>query len=203
MIPHFQTQRKLPRLPLCPLVLPLHICSQDQLLCEKMKINNERKVREATRVCLLTRPKKKKKRHQKNLIWAAATVIQCRVLRPSICHKPFSEIIRGAPTSSAQFITRAATIIEFLCFGICTDGVRSPNFIPRVKSHYSFCFALIDSSFLHFISRLYAQGFISGLLSPLFWGSLHRTVKRVGEDMHRWVRKGKISAAFTRVCALI
>lgn len=61
MIPHFQTQRKLPCLPLCPLVLPFHICSQDQLLCEKMKINNERKVREGMRICLLTRQKKKKK----------------------------------------------------------------------------------------------------------------------------------------------
>lgn len=150
-----------------------------------MKINNERKVREGMRICLLTR---QQKRHQKNLIWAAATVIQCCVLRPSICHKPFWEIIRGAPTSTAQFITRAATIIEFLCTGICTDGVWSPNFIPHVKSHYSFCFPLIDSSFLHFISRLYAQGFISRLLSRLFWGSLHRTVKRA-----MWVSYAQVS----------
>lgn len=180
MIPHFQSQRKLPCLPLCPLVLPLQICSQDQLLCEKMKINNEGKVREGMRICLLTW---QKKRHKKNLIRAAATVIQCCVLRPSICHKPFSEIIRGAPTSTAQFITRAATIIEFLCFGICIEGVWSPNFIPHVKSHYSSCFPLIDSSFLHFISRLCAQGFISRLPSCLFWGSLYRTVKRA-----RWVK---------------
>lgn len=72
-----------------------------------------------------------------------------------------------------------ATIIEFLCLGICTDNMWSPLLIPYVKSHYSCRFPLIDSSFLHFISWLHAQAFISGLQSHLFWRGLiiQETVK--------------------------
>lgn len=51
-----------------------------------------------------------------------------------------------------------ASIIVFLCLGICSDNMRSSHFIPHVKRHYSCCFTLIDSSFFHFISIQRVQG---------------------------------------------
>lgn len=187
MIPHFQTQRKLPCLPLCPLVLPLHICSQDQLLREKMKINNERKVREGMRICLLTWQKKKTPK-ESNMSSRHCDSVLCP---PAfhMSHTIFRNHQRRSHVYRSVYNTRGYNNWVFV-FRHLHRRCVIPNFIPRVKSHYSFCFHLIDSSFLHFISRLYAQGFISRLQSRLFWGSLFRTV---GGDMHRWVRKGKMT----------
>lgn len=78
-----------------------------------------------------------------------------------------------------------ATIIGFLCLGVCSDNMWSSHFIPHVKRYYSCCFPLIDSFFFHFISSECVQGRISRLRSHL----LETLCKNSNEDeyAHKWL----------------
>lgn len=68
---------------------PPRLCSKSDRWCEKMKQNYERKVRAGMRVCLVIW-----QRENKRIQYEQQTnMIQCRVLWPSTCHKPFSKTI--------------------------------------------------------------------------------------------------------------
>lgn len=174
MIPHFQSQRKLPYLPCNPPPFscrpPPHLQSEPARLRE-----NENKQREEGESgyenlsCDMTK-KIKTAKEESNMSSHRRDSAPCPLafhMSQTIFknHQTRSHIHRRVYNAPQRC---TATIIEFLCSGICADDMRSPHFIPHVKSRYSRCSPLIDSSFLHFISRLHAQGFTPRLQSH-FW----------------------------------
>ena len=173
MLPHSDS-KKINSSPSFLSLPPPHHAAHLRSMLQGTKRHNNRKASAAFRwekvSCHVTRKKKMK---QENLIWGAINMIQCCVLWPATCHKPFPKIVRREAQTHTHTHTHThmyaaeyentlqrptASIIVFLCLGICSDNMRSSHFIPHVKRHYSCCFTLIDSSFFHFISSQRVQG---------------------------------------------
>lgn len=146
---------------------------------EKMKPQNNRKVREASGMRCVLSPKKKGRTRESNMRSNQYDSALCPLafLMSQAIFKDH-RIRTHTHTQTAWDATNCkkctVIVIVFFCLCICTDNMWSSHFIPHVKRHYSCWFPLIDSFFFHFIFSQRVQGLISGLCSHLLetsWGT--------------------------------
>lgn len=168
MLPHSDS-KKINSSPSFLSLPPPHHAAHLRSMLQGTKRHNNRKASAAFRwekvSCHVTR-KKKNETRECNMRSNQYDSVLCPLARHMSQTISKDRQTRGANTHTHTYAAEyentlqrpTASIIVFLCLGICSDNMQSSHFIPHVKRHYSCCFTLIDSSFFHFISSQRVQG---------------------------------------------
>lgn len=179
MIPHFQTQRKLPCLPCLPRFSPSSTSTsavRTSSAVRKWKQTMRRRWERGWEFVLCHDKKKKytaresnmSSRHSDSVLCPLAFYMSQTIFKNHQTRSHFHWRVSIRPQRCA------ATIIEFLCLGICTDEMWFPTLHSRCQK--SLCVLLP----------------FNWLIFPFIFVSTRNSKKsKGGQCMNRWVRKGK------------